>query len=191
MRDAGSFEALLAGLPARRTRRRLVRCVPHLDFMTSDPPRFLYTSGRPNRCNPRGVDCLYFSEDERTADAEYRRQWRGTDAETQPKLTFFARVDLRRIIDLETEQVIHTLGLTHHDLFGPWRLSLELTPLQQLGLAISRQRSVAAVRFPSAALGTSARKGWNLAIFPFSLESPNRVEILGKSGDPLEVLPRA
>ncbi len=77
--------------------RRLVRCVPHLDFMASDPPRFLYTSGRPNRCNPRGVDCLYFSEDERTADAEYRRQWRGTDAETQPKLTFFARVDLRRI----------------------------------------------------------------------------------------------
>lgn len=189
MWGGGSFEALVAGLPARRTRRRLVRCVPHLDFMTGDPPRFLYTSGRPSRCNPRGVDCLYFSEDERTADAEYRRQWRGTDAETQPKLTFFARVNLRRIIDLENDQVIHALALTQNDLFGSWRLSKELTPLQQLGLAISSQRSVAAVRFPSAALGASGRKGWNLAIFPLSLESPNRVEILGKSGDPLEVLP--
>jgi RES domain-containing protein len=157
--------------------------------MTGDPPRFLYTSGRPNRCNPRGVDCLYFSEDERTADAEYRRQWRGTDAETQPKLTFFARVDLRRIIDLENEQVIQALGLSRNDLFGPWRLSKDLTPLQQLGLAISRQRSVSAVRFPSAALAASSRKGWNLAIFPLTLERPNRVEILGKSGDRLEVLP--
>jgi RES domain-containing protein len=189
MGGGGSFEALLAGLPARRMRRRLVRCVPQLDFMAGDPPRFLYTSGRPNRCNPRGVDCLYFSEDERTADAEYRRQWRGTDAETQPKLTIFARVDLRRIIDLENEQVIHALGLRDDDLFGSWRLSTELTRLQRLGLAISRQRSVAAVRFPSAALGASRQKGWNLAIFRLSLESPSRVEILGKSGDPLEMLP--
>jgi RES domain-containing protein len=189
MGGGGSFEALLAGLPARRMRRRLVRCVPQLDFMAGDPPRFLYTPGRPNRCNPRGVDCLYFSEDERTAAAEYRRQWRGTGAETQPKLTFFAHVDLRRIIDLENERVIHALGLTHDDLFGSWRLSKELTRLQQLGHAISRQRSVAAVRFPSAALGISGKKGWNLAIFPLSLERPNRVEILGKAKDPLEVLP--
>jgi hypothetical protein len=106
MQGGRSFDALLAGLSARSMRRRLVRCVPHLDFMAGDSPRFLFTSGRPNRCNPRGVDCLYFSEDERTADAEYRHQWRGTDAENQPKLTFFARVDLRRIIDLENEQVI-------------------------------------------------------------------------------------
>jgi RES domain-containing protein len=187
MRERGTFEALLEGLPARRMRRRLVRYVPQLDFMAGDPPRF--TSGRPNRCNPRGVDCLYFSEDERTADAEYCRQWRGTGAETQPKLTFFARVDLRRIIDLENEQVIHALGLTHDDLFGSWRLSKELTRLQQLGLAISHQRSIAAVRFPSAALGASGKKGWNLAIFPLCLESPNRVEILGKAKDPLEMLP--
>jgi hypothetical protein len=37
----GSFEALLTGLRARRTRRRLVRCVLHLDFMTGGPPRFI------------------------------------------------------------------------------------------------------------------------------------------------------
>lgn len=43
---------------------------------------------------------------------------KGTGAETQPKLTFFARVDLRRMIDLENEQVIHVLGLTHDELFG-------------------------------------------------------------------------
>lgn len=91
---------LLARLPTRRMRRRLVRCVPQLDFDESDAPSYLFTSGRPNRCNPAGVDCLYFSETEATAQTEYRQAWRGTAAEHQPKLTFTARVRLRRILNL-------------------------------------------------------------------------------------------
>jgi hypothetical protein len=184
-----SFDALLDEIPVRRMQRRLVRCVPQLDFMAGVPPRFLYTSGRPNRCNPRDVDCLYFSENEWIADAEYRRQWRGTAAESQPKLTFFARAYLQKIIDLENEEVTDALGLTVEDLLGSWRLSRRPTLLQRLGLAISRQRSIAALRFPSAALRSRDRTGWNLAIFPLSLQPPDWVEILGRSGDVLEQLP--
>jgi|HubBroStandDraft_3_1064219.scaffolds.fasta_scaffold03119_2 hypothetical protein len=189
MTSERSLEALLEEIPVRRMQRRLVRCVPQLDFMAGLPPRFLYTSGRPNRCNPRDVDCLYFSENEWTANAEYRRQWRGTAAESQPRLTFFARAHLRKIIDLENEDVTAALGLTVEDIFGSWRLSRRPTLLQQLGLAISRQRSIAAIRFPSAALRDRNQAGWNLAIFPLSLQEPDRVEILGKSGDVLEQLP--
>lgn len=83
--DAPGFdEALLASVPARRMRRILVRAVPQLDFSESAEPSFLYTSGRPNRCNPRGVRALYFSEDERTTDAEFNSYWKGTSGQHQP-----------------------------------------------------------------------------------------------------------
>lgn len=89
------MEALLSKAATRRMRRRLFRCVPLFAYEKGEPPSFLYTSGRPNRCNSKGVSCLYFSEDEQTADAEYRQAWRATRAEHQPKLTFIAAVRLR------------------------------------------------------------------------------------------------
>ena len=73
MTEGARLADLLARIPTRRMRRRLVRCVPQLDFDDSDTPSYLYTSGRPNRCNPAGVECLYFSETEATAQAE--EQW--------------------------------------------------------------------------------------------------------------------
>ena len=109
---------LLARLPTRRMRRRLVRCVPLLDFDESDAPSFLFTSGRPNCCNSVGVDCLYFSETEVTAQTEYRQAWRGTAAEHQPKLTFTARVWLRKILDLGNCEALRVLGLTREDFGG-------------------------------------------------------------------------
>lgn len=168
--------------------RRLVRCVPQLDFMAGEPPTFLYTSGRPNRCNPRGVNCLYFSETEITASSEYRRQWLGTAAEHQPKLTFSARVSLRRVLDLENQLVRRKLALCEEDLFGPWRLASPLSRLQQLGLAVSQQRSITAIRFPSMAARRFGQVGWNVVIFPRVVGLPDRVEILGSSDEPLEVL---
>ncbi|MDX1644655.1 MAG: hypothetical protein R3244_09890, partial [Thermoanaerobaculia bacterium] len=106
----------LTRLDGRRMERRLVRCVPHLSFTSSPRPRFLYTSGRPNRCKPRGVDCLYFSETERLAGWEYSRWWRGSVREHQPKLTIHARVRLRAIVDLAKRDVLTALGLTAADL---------------------------------------------------------------------------
>ena len=179
---------LLARLPTRRMRRRLVRCVPQLDFDENEAPSYLFSSGRPGRCNPAGVGCLYFSEAETTAQAEYQQAWRGTDAEHQPKSTFTARVRLRRIVDLGDDQVVALLSLSRDDLLDTWRLR-QPTRLQALGRAISEQSAITALRFPSAAAARRGLSGWNVAIYPGSLEAPDRVEVLGRSEVPLEVLP--
>lgn len=141
----------LKRVSTRRMRRRLVRCVPALDFLESSPPSFLYTSGRPNRCNPPGVDCLYFSETERVATLEYRGVFAGTSAANDPKLTFVAEVDLRHVVDLGKANVRSVLGLSAADLSEPWRGAAAPTRLQSLGLAITRQRHVSAIRYPSEA----------------------------------------
>ncbi len=186
---AADLEVVLATVPARRMRRRLFRCVPYLAYEQGEPPSFLYTSGRPNRCNPRGLSCLYFSEDERTADAEYRQAWRGTPAEHQPKLTFRAAVSFRRVLDLKSAQVRRSLGLADGDFFAGWRLKPTPTRLQQIGGTITRQRRIVAIRYPSWAAKKLGKPGWNLAIFPSALEAPDRLEILGDSEVPLAVFP--
>lgn len=185
----GSLSSLLRELPTRRVRRRLARCVPQLDFTDGDPPRYLFTSRRRQRCNPDGVRCLYFSESEATADAEYRVAWSGQRAEHQPKLTFFAQVSLRKVLDLGDPAVAAAAGVTDDDLFGPWRLKSAPTRLQDLGLAISGQEVVCALRFPSAACRQLGLQGSNFAIFPDALFAPDRVEIHGRGDTPLEVLP--
>ena len=141
--------------------RRLVRCVPHLDFSEVDPPEFLYTSGRPNRCNPGAVNCLYFSETEATAIAEYRRNLRGTPAEHQPRLTFYARVKLRKILDLSDQKVMQIFGLSADGFIANWRLAKEPTLLQEIGRAIDAQQEISALRFPSAAARLQHKRGWN------------------------------
>jgi RES domain-containing protein len=180
--------ALLERVPTRRMQRRLVRCVAALDFMEGARPSFLYTSGSPNRCNPRGVDCLYFSEMERVATMEYRRLFVGTSGVTAPRLTFVAAVDLVHVVDLAKRDVRSLLQLSAEDLFGSWRNADPPTRLQSLGLAISKQQVVTAIRYPSAACRIAGEKGWNVAIFPEAVQAPSRVRILGPSGDALEEL---
>lgn len=187
---AGSeFAKLLEDVPTRPMRRRLVRCVAALDFLEGRPPRYLYTSGRPGRCNPRDVDCLYFSETERVADLEYRRRFAGLGASTEPRLTFFAQVDLKDVIDLSRPAVLKMLGISADDLFTAWRSVPSPTRLQRLGLAVSAQQRVSAIRFASDACRRAGTKGWNVAIFPDAIVTPSRVRILGKSSASLEELP--
>jgi RES domain-containing protein len=185
----GALNALLPTLPAISFQRRLARCVSYLDFEKGRPPQYLFSSGRRNRCNPQGVRCLYFSEDESTAHLEYRYAWRGTPAEHQPKLTFFAQAHLRRILDLGDPAVAEALALSDGDFFKPWLLRRTATRLQKLGLAVSRQSAVTALRYPSAACRAAGEIGWNLAIFVQALAPPDRVEILGSAGAALEILP--
>jgi RES domain-containing protein len=170
-------------------RRRLVRCVPALDFLEGSSPLFLYTSGRANRFNPPGVDCLYFSETERVALREYARTLGGTSAASGPKLTFIAEVDLRKVIDLGWVEVKRVLNVSTASLFDPWRDADSPTRLQQLGLAISRQREVSAIRYPSDACRRAGMKGWNIAIFPNAVALPSQLRIMGNSGVVLEELP--
>ncbi|HEX4955231.1 MAG TPA: RES family NAD+ phosphorylase [Thermoanaerobaculia bacterium] len=170
-------------------RRRLHRCIPWLAFDLGRPPTFLYTSGRLSRCNPPGVSCLYFSEQEATADAEFRFAWAGAPGRFQPKLSFTAVVSFRHVLDLADEAVVLAAGLSEADLFGSWRLSVTPTRLQQLGEVVSRQSRIAAIRYPSQASRRLGLAGWNVAIFPSALRPPDRVEILGDSAMPLAVIP--
>ncbi len=167
---------------------RVVRCVPQLPFDRGRPPSYFFTSGNAARCNPAGVECLYFSEEEATANAEYRRSWKGMPAEHQPKLIYFAKLHLASILDLADPQVVHRLHLTDHDLYGSW-LRRGQTRLQRLGRAISAQRKISAVRFPSAAAKAEGMTGWNIAIFKAALTAPDGIEILGDVLEPIQVLP--
>lgn len=187
---AGSeFATLLEAVPTRPMRRRLARCVAALDFLEGSPPKYLYSSGRPGRCNPRDVDCLYFSETERVAELEYRRRFAGVGVATEPRLTFFAQVDLKHVVDLSKPAVINMLGLSADDLFETWRSVPTPTRLQRLGLAVSTQLRVSAIRFASDACRRAGTKGWNVALFPSAIVTPSRIRILGKSGAVLEELP--
>jgi RES domain-containing protein len=189
---AGSdFVRLLEGVPTRSMRRRLVRCVAALDFLEGTPPKFLYTSGRPGRCNPGGMDCLYFSETERVAALEYRRRFAGVGASPEPKLTFSALVDLKHVVDLSKPGVLKVFGLSTEDLFGPWRSASSPTRLQRLGHAIGKQGRVSAIRFPSDACRRAKTKGWNVAVFPVAIAAPSSVRILGRAGATLAMLPES
>jgi RES domain-containing protein len=172
-------------------RRRLVRCVPALDFLDNDPPTYLYASGSAGRWNPEGVDCLYFSETSHVADLEYRRAFAVRTSFTEPKLTFVAEVDLKHIIDFEKSDVRKAFDLSREDLFEPWRKAPSPTRLQQLGEAIGAQQRVSAIRYPSDACRRAGTKGWNVAIFPETIVPPNSVRILGRSGTTLEEWPPA
>jgi RES domain-containing protein len=169
--------------------RVLVRCVSQVAFMKGLPPRYLYTSGRPGRCNPAGVACLYASESETTANAEYLAPFAGTQAHLQPRLLYFFQVKLAKVVDCGDRAVRAALGCANDDFYGTWRLAPAPTRLQRLGLAISRQRSISAVRFPSHAAHRTGKVGWNLAIFPAALTPPDRVDILGPDSTALETLP--
>lgn len=180
---------LLGSLPATPLAKILIRCVPQLDFDGGRPPRYLYLSRRANRLNPAGIECLYFSEDDETADLEYKNSWLGTVAQHQPKLTFHARVSISGMLDLENAAVRMPLGLTEADLLAPWRLSTHETPLQRLGRAIALQHRIAAVRYRSVVARAAGATGGNVAIFYGALHAPDRVEVLGRKGEVLEVLP--
>jgi len=184
----GRESPLPEGIPTRPAVGRLYRCVPQLHFDGGRPPTYFFASRRANRCNPADVECLYFSEDEATASAEYRSAWKGLPAKHQPKLTYVARVRLAHVLDLGNPEISRTLRLKEEDFYGPWRLRGR-TRLQRLGLAVSVQKRIAAIRFPSAAARSEKAAGWNMAIFKAALAAPSRVEILGDGTRPLEVLP--
>jgi hypothetical protein len=135
----------------------------------------IYTPRAVRVAATRDVDCLYFSETERVADLEYRRRFAGVGAATEPRLTFFAQVNLKHVVDLSRPAVRKTLGISGEDLFETWRSAPSPTRLQRLGISVSRQRRVSAIRFASDACRRTGTKGWNVAIFPGAIVAPSRV----------------
>jgi hypothetical protein len=189
MSDAEAMRVALEGAPVRPLRVTLVRCVAMLPLTAGGMPDYLFTSGRANRCNPAGVDCIYFSEDERTARAEYgRRLGRATGA-LQPLGIFFAEVELARVLDLEDVPTRNALGLKAKDLTVRWQFAQKPTRTQLIGLAVSQQQTIAAIRFPSDAARTAGFVGFNVAIFCDCVRRPDSVRILGPTKKPLQKWP--
>lgn len=186
---AVQLAALLASLPAPPLTARLARCVALSDFSGGDPPRYLFTSRRRNRCNPDGVEGVYFSADESTASLEYARYWAPFGSQYQPKLTFFADLTVGHALDLGDPEVRRKLEVSDDDLFGAWRRRPGATTLQRLGAAIAAQTRIAAVLFPSAAARDAGGTGNNVVVYRSALLAPGSLVVLGPSGTVLERWP--
>ena len=182
-----SLQAALAKAAAVSVKARLCRLVPQLDL--GGAPDWLFTSGKPNRYNPRGVDCIYFSESAETAQAEHDSFWRRTAGESQPVTTFYAQVKLGRVLDLTDGATLKVLGIKKKDLSASWRRAKSPTLTQMLGREVSESRLFSAIRYPSEPAKTEGKEGCNLVIFKGNVKSPDQVEILGRGTSPLQKWP--
>jgi hypothetical protein len=179
---------LIATAPTVPFEGRLARCIPQLDFQQGDPPSYLFTSRKVNRCNPAGVPCIYMGDDRDTAYCEYR-SYSADDEGPEPELTFYANFKAGAILDMNAEAARTQFGLTYSYFFVGFRLKKQTTPLQAIGAALALQKKVVAIRFPSHACHRESRTGFNLAIFPEAIEAPDFVKILGRKGATLEEWP--
>lgn len=180
---------LVASLSTVEVERVFLRSVPQLDFVHGVPPRFFWTSGRPNRLNPRGIACIYLSDTELTANMEWAHAWAGLPGDLQPKLTFHVRVRVERATDLCNASTAEALGLDDDDLFGNWRLAMGATRLQSLGALLAKRKAATAVLYPSAAGRALRAPGTNIAVFVAALRRADRLEVIGPDDLPLEVFP--
>lgn len=189
MTDEEAMRAALAAAPVQPLRATLVRCVAMLPLTAGGTPDYLFTSRRANRYNPAGVDCIYFSEDERTARTEYGRRFgRGAGA-LQPLGTYFAEVDLTRVLNLEDKPTRNALNLKARDLTVRWEFVHKPTRTQLLGLVVSQQQTIAAIRFPSDAARAAGLVGFNIVIFRDCVRRSDFVHIPGPTKKPLQKWP--
>ena len=127
----------------------LARYVPKKAFDKASPPAYLYASGNLNRCNPAGVFCVYFGEGPETARAEFDSYYN----KPRTEMGYYARVRLHAIIDLEDTKTLKRFGLKLTDFTRSYATKTgNLIPLQELGLTVSKQTKVCAIRFPSKAM---------------------------------------
>jgi len=181
----------LKSVPTVSVKATLGRMVPFSDLVKYNPPNWLFTSGKANRYNPAGVNCVYFSETDAVAKCEYDDQLKGTPAPNQPVVTFYAEIDLDHVLDLANPAVLKALNLQPADLVAPWRMVSAPTATQLLGQAINDYQRIAAIRYPSQAAAIQKQTGFNFVIFQGNvLFSPNFVHILGPAkGKPLQSWP--
>jgi len=179
--------ARLQSAPVATFHVTVVRCVGLIPLTAHGTPDYLLTSGRANRFNPAGVACVYFSEDEKTARTEYAR--RLGPAGRQPVGTFFAETRLTKVLDLANPKTRAVLGLSAKDLRVAWPLARRPTLTQLLGLALTQQADISAIRFESDAARAAGFTGFNLVIFRDCVHSPDYVKILGPTKNPLEQWP--
>src|SRR5262245_41231002 len=133
MAGVGDIPTILRTIPLDTFDSTVVRCVALIPLTAHGTTDYLFASGKANRFNPSGIACVYFSENEKTARAEYGR--RLGPAARQPLGTFFAAVRLRKVLNLGDSKVWATLGLTPKNMGVAWPLARKPTRTQQLGAA--------------------------------------------------------
>lgn len=179
---AKNWQQLVDTAPTRTYQRKakdksqlLARYVPHTAFKKGTPPAYLYASGGLGRCNPQGVFCVYFGEGPDTARAEFDSYYKKPLTE----LGFYARTQLKAILDFEDPATHKHFGLTGKDFTRPYATkSGELIPLQAIGLALSRQTRITAIRLPSSAMLRQKKIGYNLVVFQDLIASTDFLEIM-------------
>ncbi len=137
----------LEGIPTIRLRSVLARKVPLLDLIGHKPIQFLLTSGKPGRFNLEETNCLYFSEDERTAMEEWERLLVGLSV--KHCATFFVNIQIGTVLDLDDSKTRAGLKLSDEDLFVDWATSKHPVDTQLLGETVAATTPIAAIRFPS------------------------------------------
>ena len=103
--------------------------------------------------------------------------------------TYFAEVSLDRVLDLADNRKLKALGLKPRDLAAHWQIARSSTKTQELGLEVSQQQRIAAIRFPSDAARAAGFAGFNVVIFHACVTAPNFVRILGPTKKPLQQWP--
>jgi hypothetical protein len=92
-------------------------------------------------------------------------------------------------VDLTNQKTRAALGLTLRELSIVWPRARKLTRTQLLGLAVSQQRAIAAIRFPSDAARAIGFDGFNLVVFRDCVQAPDFVRILGPTKKALQKWP--
>jgi hypothetical protein len=186
--DLAWLKAALADAPASSVKASgLARLVPQLDLGAS--PNWLFTSGKPGRYNPSGVNCVYFSETREVAQTEYDDYWKGLTGALQPVTMYFAEAKLQPVLDLTDAATLKALDLDTKELFKNWRRAKHPTLTQLLGQAASETGLFCAIRYPSKSAAGRRHGGVNLAIFRDCIRSPNSVCILGPGSKPIQKWP--
>lgn len=187
--DLASLKVALADAPAVAVSARVFRRVEFQALLKQNPPNWLFTSGRRNRFNLEGVECVYFSAEARTARLEYEFHWQGIEAAAQPATDFCAEVALQRVLDLTSTATREALSVGKEDLALNWRRAFRPTLTQLIGQAVHDTRLFSAIRYPSTVVPNPGRGSANLVIFRACVRSPDVVRILGAGATPLQEWP--
>ena len=180
------WDRLIATAPTVPFSGRLFRGVAQLSFDRGR--QYLFTSGKRSRCSPAGVSCLYMAEDRATALAEYDKYY--TDADDhQPCLLYSGILKAGALLDLSDPVTMTHFGLSEPDFHSAFRVGPGYSRMEALGKAVSRQKKICAMRFPSDAMNAKSATGFNLAIFKNALTAPDSLRILGPKGQVLEDWP--
>ena len=187
--NLASLKAAIAAAPAIAFKGTLERLVPFNDLVKYHPTDWLYTSGKPSRYNPNGVNCIYFGETVGVAQEEYKNRVKGLAVKNQPVTTYSAAIELRRVLDLTDAATLKALKVNAKDLLKSWRRAKQPTLTQLLGQAVNETGLFSAVRFPSQVTAKHGQKGVNLVIFRDCVKKPDSVCILGPTRKPLQRWP--